>query len=124
MKIEAANKKDNGKQCNHCILKGWKGAGYTKEECWTKKREEAKRAKRTQAESIIEDNKEEFIISIIKTQADIQDHTSSQWFQWDTSTDIHTTNNLSIMSEVNIMVCSHDGSPTKCSKQGTVKCQH
>ena len=41
--------KDNGKRCQYCIAKGWKGLNHTESECRTKKREKAK-AKKTKAE--------------------------------------------------------------------------
>jgi len=33
---------DNGKRCDYCIAKGWKGLNHTENECFTKKREKKK----------------------------------------------------------------------------------
>jgi len=35
-------KPDNGKRCDYCIGKGWKGLNHTESECFTKKREKKK----------------------------------------------------------------------------------
>jgi len=40
-----AKKEDNGKRCNYCIGKGWKGLNHTESECYTKN---AKRPKQKQ----------------------------------------------------------------------------
>jgi len=44
-------KADNGKRCDYCISKGWKGLNYTEEECFTKKREKSKNKKARVEES-------------------------------------------------------------------------
>jgi len=55
LKAETKVKKDNGKRCEYCIAKGWKGPNHTENECYTKKREKAKakaaKAKAEEAES-------------------------------------------------------------------------
>lgn len=45
LKIEAGrarDKGDNGKRCDYCIGKEWKGLNHTEKECFTKKRESKK----------------------------------------------------------------------------------
>jgi len=49
LKVKEA-KPDNGKHCNYCIGKGWKGLNHTKSECFTKKREKKKTKKAKEEE--------------------------------------------------------------------------
>jgi len=51
-------KEDNGRRCNYCIGKGWKGLNNTESECYTKKRKKSK-AKAAKAQDPKEESESE-----------------------------------------------------------------
>jgi len=81
--------RDNGKRCDYCIAKGWKGLNHTEKECYTKKREKAK-AKKAKAEQEEGSDNERVIIKMIrigKTKCRHED-----MYKYDTVVTHHTTN--------------------------------
>ena len=87
LKVE---KKDNGKRCQYCINKGWKGLNHTESECYTKKREKAK-AKKTKAEEENEESDSEgVVIKMIRIGKTKCKH--EVLYEYDTAATHHTTN--------------------------------
>jgi len=130
--LKADGKKlDTSKQCTYCQkTKGWKGIGHTKEECRTYKKEKKEKAKAKKAKA--KEEKEESsdsesegvtvcMIRIGKAKA------REGWFQYDTGTSHHTTNNLSLLTNiqhVEIPVTAHDGTKSICHTKGTLEIVH
>ena len=63
---DGTKKEDNGKRCEYCIAKGWKGLNHTESECFTKKREKAKAKKAKAEEENEESDSEGVTIKIIR----------------------------------------------------------
>ena len=124
LKVE---KKDNGKRCQYCIAKGWKGLNHTESECYTKKREKA-RAKKTKAE---EEEKEESdsggvtikMIRIGKTKCGHEG-----LYEYDTAATHHTTNEYDRLTDIfhnlQLEVSGHDGKTSVCSIMRTLVFRH
>ena len=83
--------KDNGKRCQYCIAKGWKGLYHTESECRTKKREKARAKKAKAEEEEKEDSDSEGVttkmIRIGKTK-----NGHEGLYEYDTAATHHTTN--------------------------------
>ena len=122
---------DTSKQCTYCQkTKGWKGIGHTKEECRTYKKEKKEKAKAKKAKAKEEKDEssdsdtEGVSVCMIKIG---KAKTRKGWFQYDTETSHHTTNDLSLLKNVqnvSLPVEAHDGSIHTCHKQGTLKITH
>ena len=124
--------KDNGKRCEYCIAKGWKGLHHTEGECYTKKREEGKKKGKTsktkakKGESD-EDDEGASICHITIERAGEHICEKQGKFQYDTATSHHTTNQKGFLQDikrVHIPVRAHDGSITICEIMGTLVIWH
>jgi len=121
-----AEVKDNGKRCDYCIAKGWKGLNHTEKECYTKKREKAK-AKKAKAKEEEEGSEDEGVtikmIRIGKTECGHDD-----LYEYDTAATHHTTNEFDRLTDtqhhLEIPVRGHDGSESICTVMGTLVFKH
>ena len=118
------NKLDNGKCCDYCIGKGWKGLNHTESECFTKKREK-KKAKKTKEEEENLDTEEPTIkmIRIGKTAV-----AREGYFEFDTASTHHTTNNLDLLTDIqnnlSMKITGYDHSTTIYNTMGTLLIKH
>ena len=92
LKTEKREKgKDNGKRCDYCIVKAWKGLNHVESECYTKKREDKKEAKSKKAKEKKESDDDGVSICYVKVKGanavEVENH-----FEYDTGTSHHTTN--------------------------------
>jgi len=118
-------KPDNGKRCDYCIGKGWKGLNHTESECFTKKREK-KKAKKAKADEEENSDTEEPTIKIIrigKTAA-----AREGYFEFDTASTHHTTNDLDLLTDIqnnfSMKITGHDHSTSICDTMGTLLIKH
>ena len=134
MILKADGKKlDSFKQCTYCQKKKeWKGIRHTKDECRTYKKEKKEKAKAKKPKAKEEKDKDDSsdsdtegvsvcMIRIGKAK------TREGWFQYHTGTSHHTTNNLSLLTNVqsiNIPVEAHDGTKSICRTKGTLEFVH
>jgi len=111
---------DPSKTCRYCIdVKGWRGVGHTEAECYTKKREAAKRTKKVEGEE--EDNGNVLCIKVGKAE------TKDGYFQFDAATTHHTTNKLETLTDIQTgawEVQGHDGAKFMCRTKGTLTISH
>lgn len=124
-----AETKDNGKRCEYCQSKGWRGLNHTKDECFTKKREEKKKEKVSKAKvEEIEGDSDGISIAYIRVRtAGTTFHDNMGHYIYGTGASHSTTNQLwrlSSIREVNLKVKAHDGSTTTCTKIGTLTMNH
>ena len=124
-------KKDNGKRCEYCIGKGWKGMNHVETECYTKKREEGKKKGKTSKTKVekeeSDDDEGASICQITIKRAGGHICEKQGKFQYDTATSHHTTNKKSLLEDirkVHIPVRAHDGSITMCDTMGTLVIRH
>ena len=117
--------RDNGKRCDYCIAKGWKGLNHTEKECYTKKREKAK-AKKAKAEEEEGFDNEGVTIKMIwigKTKCGHED-----MYEYDTAATHYTTNEFNRLTDtqhhLEIPVRGHDGSESICTVMGTLVFKH
>lgn len=69
LKTDKKLAKDNGKRCDFCIAKGWKGLNHVESECYTKKREEKKKEGKTKkAKGEDSDNEDGVSICYVKVK--------------------------------------------------------
>ena len=123
----ARDKGDNGKRCDYCISKGWKGLNHTERECFTKKRETKKIKKTKQQESEEEDSDEEGVtikaIRIGKTKVERKGS-----YEYDTAATHHTTNEYDRLTNVqhNLQteVTAYDKSKSICRTMGILMFRH
>jgi len=112
---------DTSKKSKYCIdVKGWKGIGHTEAKCRTKKRE-GKKAKTLEAEEDDDDAGNVLCIKVGKTEV------KDGYFQYDTATTHHTTNQLEALTNVKNgawEVRGHDGSKSVCKTKGTLTISH
>jgi len=118
-------KPDNGKCCDYCIGKGWKGRNYTECECFTKKRKK-KKAKKAKADEEENSHTEEATIKMIrigKTTA-----AREEYFEFDSASTHYTTNNLDLLNDVqnnlNMKIIGHDHSTSTCDTMGMLLIKH
>ena len=121
--------KDNGKRCDYCIGKGWKGLNHVESECYTKKRDDKKKGKtnKTKAENEAPEDEEGSICHITIKRAGEHICEKQGKFQYDTATSHHTTNKKGLLQDikkVHIPVRAHDGSISICDTMGTLVIKH
>jgi len=118
-------KPDNGKCCDYCIGKGWKGLNHTESECFTKKREK-KKAKKARAEEEENSDTEEPTIKMIRIEKTAA--AREGYFEFDTASTHYTTNNLDLLTDIqnnlNIKITGHDHSTSICDTMGTLLIKH
>jgi len=118
-------KPDNGKHCDYCIGKGWKGLNHTESKCFTKKREK-KKAKKAQAEAEESLDIEEPTIKMIR----IGKTTAAQegYFEFDIASTHHITNNLDLLIDIqnnlSMKITGHDHSTSIYDIMGTLLIKH
>jgi len=114
-------KKDNGKRCQYCINKGWKGLNHTESECFTKKREKAK-VKQTKAEEAERSDSERVTIKMIRIGKTKYGH--ERLYEYDTAATHYTTNEYDRLTDVQhnlqLEVLGHDGAKSVCKIIGTL----
>ena len=84
--------KYNGKRCDYCISKGWKGINHVETECYTKKREDGKnkgKTGKTQEKEGSEDDRVSICYVKIKGANAIE---PIGHFEYNIGTSHHTTN--------------------------------
>jgi len=90
--------KDNGKRCEYCIAKGWKGLNHTEKECYTKKREKA-RAKKAKTEEKDDSDSEGVTIKAVRIgKTASTDHPGC--YEYDTASTHHSTNEYDRLVDV------------------------
>ena len=118
LKVDTKVKKDNGKRCEYCIGKGWKGLNHTESKCYTKKREKAK-AKAAKAEEE-ESDSEGVTIKAVKIGKTTVEHQGC--YEYDTASTHHSTNEydrlVDVQHNLTIDVTGHDGSKSICKIMG------
>jgi len=121
---------DKSKQCTYCqTVKGWKGIGHTKDECQTYKKEkkdkDKAKAKKAKAEEDSESDEEGVTVCMVRVgKVGIR---RKGWFQYDTGTSHHTTNQLKLLrdiKQINLPVEAHDGTQSICHTKGTLEIRH
>lgn len=122
--LKTEKKKDNGKRCDYCIGKGWKGLNHVESECYTKKREEKKDAKSKKTKEADEGSEDGVSICHITIRT-IGGYVCEKMgkFQYDTATSHHTTNRRDLLRnirKIDIEVTAHDGNTSTCSEMGTL----
>jgi len=106
---------DNGKHCDYCIGKRWKGPNHSESECFSKKREK-KKAKKAKAEEEGNSDTEESTIKVIR----IEKTTVARkgYFEFDTASTHHTTNNFDLLSDIqnnlSMKITAHNHSTSIC----------
>jgi len=127
---------DNGKRCDFCIAKGWRGLNHTEIECYTKAREQAK-AKRTGGSEKVQKSQtettkggesgtgpEEGVVKAIKIGgARISEPEKAENIQYsaEIATSHHTTSQVDLLTDVpdiNIPVLAHNGSKSISRQDG------
>jgi len=120
-----AKKEDNGKRCNYCIGKGWKGLNHTESECYTKKYKKAK-AKAAKAQNPEDFNDKGVIIKAVKIGKTTIEHQGC--YEYDTASTHHSTNEYNRLTDVqhnlSINVTRHDGSKSICKIMGILVFRH
>jgi len=118
--------RDNEKQCDYCIAKGWKGLNHTKKEYYTKKWEKAK-AKKAEAQEEGCDN-EGVTIKMICIVKSASEYNHEDLCEYDTTTTHYTTNEFDYLTDTQhypeILVRGHDGSESICTIMGTLVFKH
>ena len=131
LKTDKGSKMDNGKRCDYCIGKGWKGLNHIESECYTKRREEGKKKKNGKTcKTKVEEGGSEDEVSICHiTIKHAGEHICEKQgkFSYKTATSHHTTNKKSLLKniqKVHISVRAHDGSISICDTMGTLVIRH
>jgi len=120
---------DKSKQCTYCqTVKGWKGIGHTKDECRTYKKEkkDKAKAKKAKAEEVDSESDEEGV-TVCMVRVGKVGMKRKGWFQYDTGTSHHTTNQLKLLrniKQINLPVEAHDGTKSICHTKGTLEIIH
>ena len=128
--LKVDKKVDTSKQCTYCQkTKGWKGIGHTKEECrsYKKEKKEKAKAKKAKAEKEESSDSENDGVSVCMIRIGKTEARKEGWFQYDTGTSHHTTNDLTLLKnvkDVSLPVEAHDGTIRTCHKQGTLEFTH
>ena len=128
LKTDKGSKKDNGKRCDYCIKKGWKGLNHTESECYTKKREDKKQGKSKKTKGEDSDNESENggTICYVKVRSANYKEPANH-FEYDTGTTHNTTNRIDLLEniqEISMTVEAHDKSVSTCNKKGTLVFEH
>ena len=124
--LKTEKKKDNGKKCDYCIAKGWKGLNHVESECYTKKREEKKEGKSKKAKGEESDNEDGVSICYVKVKGANAIEPVNH-FEYDTGTSHHTTNRIDLLQnteDIHMEVEAHDKTISICKKRGTLVCSH
>lgn len=103
LKTDKKITKENGKRCDYCIGKGWKGLNHLESECYTKKRQEGKKEGKTskvKTEKKESDDEGASICHIIIKLASNHVCENQGKFQYDTATSHHTTNNKALLQNI------------------------
>jgi len=122
-----AEVKDNGKRCDYCIAKGWKGLNHTEKECYTKKREKAK-AKKAKAKEEEEEGSENEGVTIKMIRIGKTKIGHEGLYEYDTAATHHTTNEydrlVDCQHHLELPVQGHDGKESVCRVMGTLVFRH
>jgi len=119
--------KHNGKRCQYCIAKGWKGLNHTESECGTKKREKA-RAKKTKAEDEQEEESDSEGVTIKMIRIGKTKYGHERLYEYDIAVTHHTTNKYDRLTDVQhnlqLEVSGHGGTKSVCKIMGTLVFRH
>ena len=119
--------KHNGKRCQYCIAKGWKGLNHTESECGTKKREKA-RAKKTKAEDEQEEESDSEGVTIKMISIGKTKYEHEGLYEYDIAATHHTTNKYDRLTDVQhnlqLEVSGHDGTKSVCKIMGILVFRH
>lgn len=120
--------KDNGKRCDFCIAKGWKGMNHVESECYTKKRENSKEKGKTGKTKEEDQFEEEDGVSISYVKVKGAHATEPiNHFEYDTGTSHHTTNRIDLLEdieEIHMAVEAYNKTISVCKNKGTLTFKH
>lgn len=125
LKAEKEYKKDNGKRCDYCIVKGWKGLNHTKSECYIKKREKKKegKTKKTKGKGDSDDESEDGVtICYVKVKGAHAIEPKNH-FEYDSATSHYRTNHMDLLQDIQdiaMTVEAYNKLTSVCHKKGTL----
>ena len=115
-----AKREDNGKGCNDCMCKEWKGLNHTKFECYTKKHKKAK-AKAAKAQNPKEagdSDDEEVTIKAIRIGKTTIEH--QECYEYAIASTHHFTNKYERLTDVQHNLSINAGAKSTCKVMETL----